>query len=48
VPGQRPPDPNATTTLGVYADFVEESDREAARTLGALIAPSTNPDEEAS
>lgn len=38
---------NAATTLGVYAHSVEESDREAARTLGALIAPSTSPHEEA-
>ncbi len=30
---------NAATTLGVYAHFVEESDREAAAKLGALIAP---------
>lgn len=31
---------NAATTLGVYAHFVEESDREAAVTLGALLSPS--------
>ena len=30
---------NAATTLGVYAHFVEESDREAAAMLGTLIAP---------
>ncbi len=30
---------NAATTLGVYAHFVEESDRDAAATLGALLAP---------
>lgn len=29
---------NAATTLGVYAHFVEESDREAAATLGALLS----------
>ena len=29
---------NAATTLGVYAHFVEESDRDAAATLGALLA----------
>jgi len=29
---------NAATTLGVYAHFVEESDREAAAMLGALVA----------
>lgn len=35
---------NAATTLGVYAHFVEESDREAAATLGALlIAPQPGP-----
>jgi integrase len=28
---------NAATTLGVYAHFVEESDRDAAATLGALL-----------
>ena len=28
---------NAATTLGVYAHFLEESDREAAATLGALL-----------
>jgi len=28
---------NAATTLGVYAHFVEESDRDAAATLGALV-----------
>jgi integrase len=28
---------NAATTLGVYAHFVEESDREAAEKLGALL-----------
>ncbi len=28
---------NAATTLGVYAHFVEESDRDAAETLGALL-----------
>jgi integrase len=28
---------NAATTLGVYAHFVEESDRNAAETLGALL-----------
>ena len=38
---------NAATTLGVYAHFVEESDREAARTLGTLIAPSSRPHEDA-
>lgn len=30
---------NAATTLGVYAHFIEESDREAAAKLGALLAP---------
>lgn len=30
---------NAATTLGVYAHFVEESDRDAAVKLGALINP---------
>jgi len=34
---------NAATTLGVYAHFVEESDREAAATLGALIAIPVTP-----
>lgn len=29
---------NAATTLGVYAHFVEESDRDAAVTLGSLLA----------
>lgn len=29
---------NAATTLGVYAHFVEESDREAAEALGAVLA----------
>lgn len=29
---------NAATTLGVYAHFVEESDREAAAKLGALVS----------
>jgi integrase len=29
---------NAATTLGVYAHFVEESDRDAAATLGALLS----------
>jgi hypothetical protein len=28
----------AATTLGVYAQFVEESDREAAATLGELLS----------
>jgi integrase len=28
---------NAATTLGVYAHFVEESDREAADALGAVL-----------
>jgi integrase len=28
---------NAATTLGVYAHFLEESDRDAAQTLGALL-----------
>ncbi len=31
---------NASTTLGVYAHFVEESDREAATTLGSLLLAS--------
>ena len=35
---------NAATTLGVYAHFVKESDREAAATLGALLAPGTGTD----
>jgi integrase len=30
---------NAATTLGVYAHFVEESDREAAKKLGSLLTP---------
>lgn len=30
---------NAATTLGVYAAFVEESDREAAKKLGSLLTP---------
>ncbi len=30
---------NAATTLGVYAHYVKESDREAAAMPGALIAP---------
>jgi integrase len=30
---------NAATTLGVYAHFIEESDRDAAAKLGALVAP---------
>ncbi len=30
---------NAATTLGVYAHFVEESDREAADALGAVLEP---------
>lgn len=30
---------NAATTLGVYAHFVEESDREAAAKLGSLLTP---------
>jgi hypothetical protein len=30
---------NAATILGVYAHFVQESDREAATMLGALLAP---------
>jgi integrase len=33
---------NAATTLGVYAHFVEESDRDAADALGAVLAPSDN------
>ena len=32
---------NAATTLGVYAHFLQESDREAAAALGALIASKT-------
>jgi len=32
---------NAATTLGVYAHFVVESDREAAAKLGSLLRPST-------
>jgi integrase len=36
---------NAATTLGVYAHFVEESDREAAEKLGALLT--ARPAEEA-
>jgi integrase len=35
---------NAATTLGVYAHFVEESDREAAQKLGALITREPAPD----
>lgn len=31
---------NAVTTLGVYAHFMVESDREVAATVGALVAPS--------
>jgi len=31
---------NAATTLGVYAHFVEESDREAAEKIGSILAPS--------
>jgi integrase len=31
---------NAATTLGVYAHFVEESDRDAAAKLGSLLTPS--------
>jgi len=34
---------NAATTLGVYAHFVEESDREAATKLGALITRKSTP-----
>jgi hypothetical protein len=30
---------NAATTLGVYAHFMAESDRDAAATVGALVAP---------
>lgn len=30
---------NAATTLGVYAHFLEESDQQAAATLGALVSP---------
>ncbi|MHB1536451.1 MAG: tyrosine-type recombinase/integrase [Acidimicrobiales bacterium] len=35
---------NAATTLGVYAHFVEESDREAAGKLGALVVRSAVPE----
>jgi integrase len=31
---------NAAMTLGVYAHFVEESDRDAAEKIGSLLAPS--------
>lgn len=34
---------NAATTLGVYAHFVEESDKEAAAKLGLLLAMSRKP-----
>lgn len=34
---------NAATTLGVYAHFVEESDRDAAATLGALLSSDRTP-----
>ena len=34
---------NAATTLGVYAHFVEESDKEAAAKLGSLLAKSRKP-----
>ncbi len=34
---------NAATTLGVYAHFVEESDKEAAAKLGSLLARSRKP-----
>lgn len=34
---------NAATTLGVYAHLVEESDRDAAATLGALLSGGTAP-----
>jgi integrase len=30
---------NAATTLGVYAHFMQESDRHSAAVLGALVAP---------
>ena len=30
---------NAATTLGVYADFVEESDRDAAEKIGSILTP---------
>ena len=32
---------NAETTLGVYAHFVEESDRDAAEKIGSILTPST-------
>ena len=31
---------NAATTLGVYAHFVEESDRDAAEKIGSILTPS--------
>ena len=30
---------NAATTLGVYAHFVEESDRDAAEKIGSILTP---------
>jgi integrase len=30
---------NAATTLGVYAHFVEESDRDAAEKIGVILTP---------
>jgi integrase len=30
---------NAATTLGVYAHFVEESDRDAAEKIGSILSP---------
>jgi integrase len=32
---------NAATTLGVYAHFVEESDRDAAEKIGSMLTPTT-------
>jgi integrase len=32
---------NAATTLGVYAHFVEESDRDAAEKIGSILTPTT-------
>ena len=33
---------NAATTLGVYAHFVEESDRDAAEKIGSILTPSAD------